>query len=205
MNFQKARKNMTSESIMKENPFDQFRLWYNEELESKSFLQDAMTLSTVGADMMPSSRIVFMKILTEEGLIFFTNYKSKKGRQLEENPKASLLFFWPRLIRQVRVEGLVERCSGQISDDYFDSRPLPNRASSLLSKQSEPLDDKEEFDNNVKMVAENPELVTRPEHWGGYILKPQLFEFWQNREHRSHDRFVYTLEGAGWKIIRLYP
>ena len=75
----------------------------------------------------------------------------------------------------------------------------------MLSKQSEPLDDKEEFDNNVKMVAENPELVTRPEHWGGYILKPQLFEFWQNREHRSHDRFVYTLEGAGWKIIRLYP
>lgn len=196
---------MINESIMKENPFDQFNLWYNEELESKSYLPDAMTLSTVGADMMPSSRIVFMKILTEEGFIFFTNYRSKKGRQLEENPKASLLFFWPRLIRQVRIEGLVERCSEQISDEYFNSRPLQSRASSLLSKQSEPLDDKEEFDNNVKMVAENPELVTRPEHWGGYILKPQLFEFWQNREHRSHDRFVYTLEGAGWKIIRLYP
>ena len=205
MNFQKARKNMINESIMKKNPFDQFNLWYNEELESKSYLPDAMTLSTVGADMMPSSRIVFMKILTEEGFIFFTNYRSKKGRQLEENPKASLLFFWPRLIRQVRIEGLVERCSEQISDEYFNSRPLQSRASSLLSKQSEPLDDKEEFDNNVKMVAENPELVTRPEHWGGYILKPQLFEFWQNREHRSHDRFVYTLEGAGWKITRLYP
>ncbi|MCK9628516.1 MAG: pyridoxamine 5'-phosphate oxidase [Bacteroidales bacterium] len=205
MNFQKARKNMINESIMKENPFDQFNLWYNEEMESKSFLPDAMTLSTVGDDMMPSSRIVFMKILTEEGFIFFTNYRSKKGRQLEENPKASLLFFWPRLIRQVRVEGLVERCNEQISDDYFNSRPLPSRASSALSKQSEPLDDKEEFDNNVKRVAENPELVIRPLHWGGYILKPQLFEFWQNREHRSHDRFMYTLEGNGWKITRLYP
>ncbi|AGY54483.1 Pyridoxine/pyridoxamine 5'-phosphate oxidase [Bacteroidales bacterium CF] len=196
---------MINESIMKENPFDQFNLWYNEELESKSYLPDAMTLSTVGADMMPSSRIVFMKILTEEGFIFFTNYRSKKGRQLEENPKASLLFFWPRLIRQVRVEGLVERCSEQISDDYFNSRPLPSRAASLLSKQSEPLDDKEAFDNNVKRLAENEEMVTRPEHWGGYVLKPQLFEFWQNREHRSHDRFAYTLEGPGWKITRLYP
>ena len=205
MNFQKARKNMINESIMKENPFDQFNLWYNEELESKSYLPDAMTLSTVGADMMPSSRIVFMKILTEEGFIFFTNYRSKKGRQLEENPKASLLFFWPRLIRQVRVEGLVERCSEQISDDYFNSRPLPSRAASLLSKQSEPLDDKEEFDNNIIRLSENEEMVIRPQHWGGYILKPQLFEFWQNREHRSHDRFAYTLEGPGWKITRLYP
>lgn len=196
---------MISESIMKENPFDQFKLWYNEELESKSNLPDAMTLSTAGADMMPSSRIVFMRILTEEGFIFFTNYRSKKGRQLEENPKASLLFFWPRLIRQVRVEGLVERCSEQISDDYFNSRPLPNRAASLLSKQSEPLDDKEEFDNNIIRLSENEEMVIRPQHWGGYILKPQLFEFWQNREHRSHDRFAYTLEGPGWKITRLYP
>ena len=205
MNLKKARKNMISESIMKENPFDQFNLWYNEELESKSNLPDAMTLSTAGADMMPSSRIVFMRILTEEGFIFFTNYRSKKGRQLEENPKASLLFFWPRLIRQVRVEGLVERCSEQISDDYFNSRPLPSRAASLLSKQSEPLDDKEAFDNNVKRLAENEEMVTRPEHWGGYVLKPQLFDFWQHREHRSHDRFAYTLEGPGWKITRLYP
>ena len=205
MNLKKARKNMISESIMKENPFDQFKLWYNEELESKSNLPDAMTLSTAGADMMPSSRVVFMRILTEEGFIFFTNYRSKKGRQLEENPKASLLFFWPRLIRQVRVEGLVERCSEQISDDYFNSRPLPNRAASLLSKQSEPLDDKEEFDNNIIRLSENEEMVIRPQHWGGFILKPQLFEFWQNREHRSHDRFAYTLEGPGWKITRLYP
>lgn len=196
---------MISESIMKENPFDQFKLWYNEELESKSNLPDAMTLSTAGADMMPSSRVVFMRILTEEGFIFFTNYRSKKGRQLEENPKASLLFFWPRLIRQVRVEGLVERCSEQISDDYFNSRPLPNRAASLLSKQSEPLDDKEEFDNNIIRLSENEEMVIRPQHWGGFILKPQLFEFWQNKEHRSHDRFAYTLEGPGWKITRLYP
>lgn len=205
MNLKKARKNMISESIMKENPFDQFKLWYNEELESKSNLPDAMTLSTAGADMMPSSRIVFMRIVTKEGFIFFTNYRSKKGRQLEENPKASLLFFWPRLIRQVRVEGLVERCSEQISDDYFNSRPLPNRAASLLSKQSEPLDDKEEFDNNIIRLSENEEMVIRPQHWGGFILKPQLFEFWQNREHRSHDRFAYTLEGPGWKITRLYP
>ena len=196
---------MINESIMKENPFDQFKLWYNEELECNSFLPDAMTLSTVGIDMMPSSRIVFMKSYTKEGLIFFTNYRSKKGRQLEENPKASLLFFWPRLVRQVRVEGLVERCSEQISDEYFNSRPLPSRASSALSKQSEPLDDKEEFDKNVKMVAENEELVKRPSHWGGFILKPQLFEFWQNREHRSHDRFVYTIEEQRWKISRLYP
>lgn len=205
MNSQKVKKNMIKESIMKGNPYDQFKLWYNEELECKSFLPDAMTLSTVGGDTMPSSRIVFMKMLSEEGFIFFTNYRSKKGRQLEENPKAALLFFWPRLIRQVRVEGLVERCSEQISDEYFNSRPLPNRAASLLSKQSEPLDDKEEFDNNVIRLSENEEMVTRPQHWGGYILKPQLFEFWQNKEHRSHDRFAYTLEGPGWKISRLYP
>ncbi|MDD3035081.1 MAG: pyridoxamine 5'-phosphate oxidase [Bacteroidales bacterium] len=196
---------MTEERVMKENPFDQFKLWYNEELECSSFLPDAMTLSTVGHEMMPSSRIVFMKYFTEEGFIFFTNYRSKKGKQLEENPKASLLFFWPRLVRQVRIEGLVERCSEQLSDEYFNSRPLPSRASSLLSKQSEPLDNKDEFDNNVKRVAENPELVIRPNYWGGYILRPQLFEFWQNREHRSHDRFVYTPEGYGWRITRLYP
>jgi len=190
---------------LKNDPFMLFEKWFKEALEQENGEANAMVLSTVGNDMMPSSRMVLLKKYSDSGFVFFTNYKSHKGRQLDENNRAALLFFWPNSMRQVRIEGNVRKTSSAESDIYFESRPRESRASSALSRQSEYLPERETFDSEIKSLSESNSEIKRPEHWGGYIAEPVLFEFWQGGIKRSHDRFRYTKNGAEWKVVRLYP
>lgn len=187
------------------NPFVQFDLWFREAAEKESIEANAMVLSTVGKGMMPSSRMVLLKKYSRTGFVFFSNYKSHKGNQLDENNNAALLFFWPKTMRQVRIEGSVKKISALESDEYFKSRPRENMASSALSLQSRELPSREVFDAGVRRLSECTDEIKRPEHWGGYIVEPVLFEFWQGGINRAHDRFRFTVNGSQWKVERLYP
>jgi pyridoxamine 5'-phosphate oxidase len=194
-----------NEKNLSSNPFRQFEIWFGEASESGEYEPNAMSLSTAGSNGRPSSRMVLLKFVTAEGFVFFTNYQSTKGLQIEENPNVSLLFFWQETMRQVRIEGVAVKVSPEISDKYFNSRPAESKASALLSKQSMPLKSKIEFDEEIKRVSGSEEIIKRPEHWGGYEVKPELFEFWQGDKGRSHDRFRYTLKNGIWELCRLYP
>jgi len=192
-------------SDLNPDPFLQFGKWFDEASKAESSEVNAAALATVGADMMPSARMVLVKNFSDKGYVFFTNYSSKKGRQLSENNKASLLFFWPESMRQVRIEGFAEKLSYWESDRYFVERPENSRASAILSKQSSVLKDKKSFDNEVETLAKSSLSDKRPDFWGGYILRPVLYEFWQGNKSRSHDRFQYLGNQEGWTIEQLYP
>jgi pyridoxamine 5'-phosphate oxidase len=165
---------------------------------------NAMTLATASSDGLPSARIVLLKGFNEKGFSFFTNYKSFKAKQLEENPRACLVFFWKELERQVRITGLISKSSATESEDYFNTRPEGSRIGAIISPQSEIIPDRmwlEERANKFDSAA-----IRRPEHWGGYVARPITIEFWQGRSNRLHDRIQYTLEQDGsWKIERLAP
>jgi pyridoxamine 5'-phosphate oxidase len=170
-------------------------------------MANAMVLSTAGKSGRPSSRVVLMKEFSENGFVFFSNYLSRKGKEIELNPSVALLFFWEELERQVRIEGKVRKISGEASSEYFSTRPRLSRVAATVSKQSTELKDRSEleekfntFDNEYK----NKE-IPRPVDWGGYIVNPDYFEFWQGRENRLHDRIIYTRVTDGWKIGRLSP
>ncbi len=193
-----------SKELLSNSPFLQFEQWFEDAQKYEYQEANAMILATCGGAGAPSSRVVLLKRYSGEGFTFFSNYLSRKGEEIQANPKASILFFWPQTMRQVRIEGEVSIISSTESDEYFLSRPAESRASAILSKQSRPLADKEAFDNEVRLLSENGELK-RPDNWGGYILKPGYFEFWQGALSRSHDRFSYALKGNGWEICRLYP
>jgi pyridoxamine 5'-phosphate oxidase len=189
------------------NPFQQFENWFNEALNSNIYEPNAMVLSTVGFDGKPSSRMVLLKDFSEEGLSFYTNYKSKKGQQLNENPNASLLFYWEKLQQQIRIEGSVIRVPEHISDAYFSKRPKDSQFSAWISKQSHAVENKQHIEKLFFSFSEankNTELK-KPPFWGGFLLKPVWFEFWQGGEFRLHDRFTYTLISGSWNIERLYP
>lgn len=192
------------ESLLSPHPLSQFEKWFDEARESEKYEVNAMILSTCGDDGAPSSRVVLLKKYSPEGYVFFTNYESKKGDDMERNPKAALLFYWPGSMRQIRIEGQVSRILSAESDEYFSSRPAESRASAILSKQSRPLDDKEVFDQRVQTLAAEGS-TERPPYWGGYILNPLYYEFWQGATGRTHDRFSYTKDGDNWKITRLFP
>ena len=187
------------------DPLLQFSKWFDEASKTESSEGNAAALATAGADMMPSVRMVLIKSFSYKGYVFFTNYTSKKGRQLSENNKASLLFFWPESMRQVRIEGYAEKIDNKESDRYFGERPENSRASAILSKQSSVLKDKKSFDKEVDMLAKSSLSDKRPHFWGGYNLRPVLFEFWQGNRSRSHDRFQYLSSPEGWTIEQLYP
>jgi pyridoxamine 5'-phosphate oxidase len=159
-------------------------------------------LATATPDGTPSVRMVLLKGADERGYVFFTSYESRKGRELEANPQAALLFHWEALGRQVRVEGMVERASAEESDTYFASRPPGSRAGAAASRQSRALADRAELDRAVAALGDD---VSRPDWWGGYRVRPERYEFWQHRENRLHDRFLYERDGSGWRIQRLYP
>jgi pyridoxamine 5'-phosphate oxidase len=166
-----------------------------------------MTLATASADGMPSARIVLLKDFNEKGFVFFTNYKSYKGLQLDENPKACLVFFWKELERQVRILGFPVKIDPQVSDEYYRSRPALSQIGAWASPQSGVIKNRdwlEEQFEKKKMEFTNQE-IPRPPHWGGYLVKPVVIEFWQGRRSRLHDRIQYTLEGGSWKIERLAP
>jgi pyridoxamine 5'-phosphate oxidase len=205
------RKNYTlkqlDESEADKNPYAQFGKWFDEALIAKILEPNAMILSTSTPDGKPSSRVVLLKQLDSKGFSFFTNYQSRKGMQLELNPYAALVFFWPELERQVRVEGKVSKVSQSESDEYFGSRPEGSRIGAWASPQSKSIPSRD-FLEKLKVDFENQfsgKTIGRPPHWGGFCLAPTLFEFWQGRPDRLHDRLQYTKLESDWIIDRLAP
>ncbi|MBA2745730.1 MAG: pyridoxamine 5'-phosphate oxidase [Flavisolibacter sp.] len=196
------------EADLAPDPINQFSKWWQQAIETQISEANAMTLATASSDGLPSARIVLLKGFDEKGFVFFTNYKSYKALQLEENPKACLVFFWKELERQVRIVGLVKKVSEKESDDYFLSRPVGSRIGAWTSPQSQVIADRNWLDNAYLKVAEqfNEKDIQRPESWGGYVVQPVIVEFWQGRPSRLHDRIQYSLnENAEWKMERLAP
>jgi pyridoxamine 5'-phosphate oxidase len=190
------------------DPVKQFSNWFTAAIEAGIGDVNAMSLATAGRDGKPSVRIVLLKGFDHDGFIFFTNYQSEKGRQLEENPYAACAFYWIELDRQVRISGLAQRTSREESERYFHSRPRGSQLGAWASRQSEVLDARRVLDARMAEVMERygEGPVPLPPHWGGYIIRPDHFEFWQGRVNRLHDRFRYTLQADGsWQIDRLAP
>ena len=190
------------------NPINLFQRWFDGAIASGSRLPDAMTLATATRDGKPSARMVLLKQVDDQGFVFYTNYRSDKARDLEENPRAALVCYWTQLDRQVRVEGRVERVSAAESDKYFQTRPRESQIGAAASPQSEGVESREVLEKNFREVDElfRDRPVDRPAHWGGYRLKPERIEFWQNRAGRLHDRILYELQANGsWAIRRLAP
>ena len=191
------------------NPIRQFRIWLDEVRAGGVPEQDviSMTLGTASKDGQPSARIVLLKSFDDRGFVFYTNYHSRKGKELSDNPRACLLFYWSQLWRQVRVEGDIEKVSTAESEAYFQSRPLGSRLGAWASNQSEVVETREVLEARFADLEKRfGEDVPRPEHWGGYRLKPNSIEFWQGRDNRLHDRLLYRLEeDDSWSIERLGP
>jgi pyridoxamine 5'-phosphate oxidase len=187
-------------SELDDDPLRQFEKW---RAEAGS---DAVALATATPDGAPSVRMVLLKNADAGGFTFHTNYKSRKGRELESNPRAALLFYWHELGRQVRVEGSIERVGRDESETYFRTRPRGAQLAALASAQSEPVESREVLDARfAELERRHPDEVPLPDAWGGYRLVPETYEFWQHRENRLHDRFRYSREGEGWTIERLSP
>jgi pyridoxamine 5'-phosphate oxidase len=196
------------ESTVDRDPIKQFRLWFDAAVASGSRLPESMTLATATPDGRPSARVVLLKHVDTHGFVFYTNYRSTKAKELDENPHAALVFYWVGLDRQVRVEGRVERVSAAESDEYFKTRPRESQLGALASPQSEVIESREVLENRLRELEENyrDREVERPAHWGGYRLKPERIEFWENRPGRLHDRIAYDLQADGsWSIARLAP
>jgi pyridoxamine 5'-phosphate oxidase len=200
-------KNNLAETDFLPDPIDQFDLWYRDRLTLKISYPDSMTLATASADGWVSARTVLLKSYGKQGFYFFSNYRSRKGRQLEENPNAALLFYWPETVKQVRIEGIVARTSEEESDEYFSSRPPESRLAAWASDQSSEIPDRKHLEERF-IEAEKSfrnKSIDRPPWWGGYRLIPSWFEFWQEGKHRLHDRICYIPDEGGWKKIRLAP
>ncbi|HVQ37937.1 MAG TPA: pyridoxamine 5'-phosphate oxidase [Pyrinomonadaceae bacterium] len=190
------------------DPLKLFRRWFDEAIASGSRLPDAMTLATATKDGKPSARMVLLKSVDEQGFVFYTNYNSRKAQELDQNPQAALVCYWTQLDRQVRVEGSVERVSAADSDEYFRTRPRESQLGAITSPQSEVIESREFLEGRFRDFESmyRDRDVPRPSHWGGYRLKPEVIEFWQNREGRLHDRILYQRHADGsWITNRLAP
>jgi len=194
-------------SNIADNPLIQFKVWFQEAITASTIETNAMTLSTINLSNKPSARVVLLKGI-DHGFLFFTNYESDKGQELERHPFAALTFFWPELERQVRVEGRVEKVTEAESDEYFFSRPEPSQIGAWTSPQSHIIPNREYLERRLEEVEDKfkNEKITRPPHWGGYRLVPQSVEFWQGRPSRLHDRLKFHIDETGnWQINRLAP
>lgn len=199
-------KGTLDEKHLKDNPFNQFAYWMEEAFKARVSEPTAMTVATADAYGKPSARIMLLKGYDESGFIFYTNFSSRKGSQLEVNPYASLLFFWPELERQIRIEGKTVPQERELSEEYFSSRPYESQLSAVASPQSQRISDRDYLDQALKGIRRKyGGDVPMPREWGGYRLIPHYFEFWQGRSNRLHDRFRYTLVDDRWKTARLAP
>jgi pyridoxamine 5'-phosphate oxidase len=195
------------ETSVAAEPLEQFRAWFAEAEAADLRAPQAMALATAGPEGVPSVRMLLLKGADADGFVFFTGYGSRKGRELDANPRAALLFYWDPLGRQVRVEGMVERVSADESDAYFATRPRGAQLAATASRQGRVLANRAELDAAVVELdrAHADGEIPRPEHWGGYRLRPEAYEFWQHRENRLHDRLRYRRRPDGWLLERLAP
>ena len=208
-NYRKSyEKSVLTEQVISANPMELFQKWFQEVEASKTIEEpNAMTVSTIGLDGFPKSRILLLKKYTEEGFVFYTNYESEKGKAIAANSKVCISFFWPSLERQVIIKGTAEKVSETQSDAYFESRPKGSKLGALVSEQSSVIASREVLDEKLTKLqkAFEHEEVKRPTWWGGYLVKPISLEFWQGRPNRLHDRIRYTLENKSWTMERLAP
>ncbi len=191
-----------------ENPLQQFRKWFHEVDDSDSVDEaNAFSLSTIGEDGFPKTRVVLLKSYNENGFIFYSNYESEKGRSIALNNKVCCSFFWPAVERQVIIKGTAEKLPAEVSDAYFSSRPLGSQLGAMASNQSEAIKNRAVLEDQLKKLEElyKDKAPERPSYWGGYLVRPVSIEFWQGRPNRLHDRFRFTLEDYDWKIERLSP
>jgi pyridoxamine 5'-phosphate oxidase len=196
------------ETEVANDPFVQFNKWWDDAINSELDEVNAMTLATASAAGIPSARIVLLKSVSEQGFVFFTNYNSNKGKELEENPHACLVFFWKELERQIRISGRVEKVSSGDSDEYFRSRPPGSKIGAWASPQSKIIVSRKIIEENILKYEKQFDGadIDRPTHWGGYIVLPTVIEFWQGRPNRLHDRIQYSkLANGNWSIERLAP
>lgn len=203
---QEYSKQDLSEQECAASPIQQFEIWLNDAINAQVHEPTAMNVATVDEQGKPSARMVLLKEINQQGFVFFTNYHSQKGRALTQNPVAALTFFWPELERQVRVEGRVFRLPENESDEYFKSRPYTSRIGAWASEQSQVISSKNVLVMRAAATAaKHPLHVPRPPHWGGYIVQPEMVEFWQGRPSRLHDRIRYCLDKGEWRKERLAP
>lgn len=193
---------------VEKNPIQQFEKWFKQAIESQALEPNAMNLATLSENGRPTSRIVLLKGIENAQFVFYTNYQSQKGKELELNPACALNFFWPELERQVRIEGVVSRVSAEASDAYFQSRPRASQIGAWASPQSTLINERSILEQRVGQIEEkykDQNILPRPKQWGGYGVTPFEIEFWQGRPSRLHDRIVYTFIDDKWKINRLAP
>ncbi len=189
------------------DPHLQFTEWLEDAIRSGIADPTTMALATADGTGKPSLRIVLLKEAREQGLVFFSNYESRKGRELDDNPQVAVMFFWSGLDRQLRIEGRVDKLSAQESDEFFNKRPIDSRMASIVSSQSQEIPGRDAliFKFEELKTFWKDQMIKRPDYWGGYILKPESYEFWQGRENRLNDRIQYTLIDGDWEISRLAP
>jgi len=209
-NYRKSyEKQELLESNISNNPLEVFQKWFHEvDTNFDEGETNAMTLSTLGLDGFPKSRVVLLKKFTHEGFIFYTNYESEKGKAIQHNPKLCLSFFWPKAERQVIIKGIAEKIAPNMSDGYFESRPRGSQLGALVSHQSDVVANRKVLEDNLRQLEAEFESkeIPRPEHWGGFIVKPISIEFWQGRPNRLHDRIRFTLNAEfDWVMERLAP
>lgn len=211
MNIAEMRREYILHQLNEEDTFNdpilQFNKWFTEAMDAQVYEPNAMTLATADASGKPAARVVLLKGFDESGLYFYTNYMSRKGEELAANPRAALVFFWHELERQVRVEGTVEKVPREVSEKYFHSRPYKSQISATISPQSREIHSKKMLEEEMEILESTlaGKEVPLPDAWGGYLIRPHLFEFWQGRQSRFHDRIQYSFDGGIWTRVRLAP